>query len=74
MPCMDPEYRGNETDFVATVHESGVTVMRFKVNPSYLLFKIRDCKDILVRGYPPGIVAIPLAGYDCEVKLPRAKQ
>jgi hypothetical protein len=73
-PCMGPEYRGNETDFVATVHESGVTVMRFKVNPSYLLFKIRDCKDILVRGYPPGIVAIPLAGYDCEVKMPRAKQ
>jgi cyclic beta-1,2-glucan synthetase len=52
---MGPEYRGNETDFVATVHESGVTVMRFKVNPSYLLFKIRDCNDILVKGYPPGI-------------------
>jgi hypothetical protein len=73
-PCMGPTYRGDEEHFHAAVHPSGVTVLRFKVSPSFLLFKLRDCNEVLVQGYPPGVVAIPNGTYDCEVKLPSAKQ
>ena len=71
---MGPMYRGEEEHFHAAVHPSGVTVLRFKVSPSFLLFKLRDCNEVLVQGYPPGVVAIPNGAYDCEVKLPNAKQ
>jgi hypothetical protein len=73
-PCMGPMYHGDDQNFHATVHPSGVTVLRFKVNPAFLLFKLRDCKEVLVHGYPPGVVAIPIGTYECEVKLPNAKQ
>jgi hypothetical protein len=67
--CLGPDYRGNNDDFFATVHDSGVTILRFKRNPAFLLFKLRGCKDILVKDYPAGVIAIPLKPYTCKVNL-----
>jgi hypothetical protein len=64
----------DDTNFNIHLTEDGVTVKRFKTAPQFILLKIRDCKRILVDGYPPGIVAIPLDGYKTKFKLPQAKK
>jgi hypothetical protein len=71
-PCLSPAYVDDDSQFRITI-KSGVVVKRFKRNPSYLLYKVRGCKRQLVKGYPVGVVAIPLGRYQAKFKLPNAK-
>jgi hypothetical protein len=71
--CLSPGYVDDDSQFRVTVTPAGVVVKRFKRNPAYLLFKVRNCKRQLVKGYPVGVVAIPLGRYKAKFKLPNAK-
>jgi hypothetical protein len=52
---------------------NGVLVKTFKKLPSAIVFKVRNCERVLVEGYPPGIVLIPLTSNTLKkCKLPGA--
>ena len=71
--CLTPSYVDDDSQFRISVTDTGVVVKRFKKNPSYILFKVRNCKRLLVKGFPIGVVAIPLSRYKAKFKLPNAK-
>ena len=72
--CMSPDYIDDDSRFRISINDNGVVVKRFKQNPAYLLFKVRGCKRQLVKQYPVGVVAIPLAAYQAKFKPPNAKK
>ena len=72
--CMTPSYIDDDRQFRISINDNGVVVKRFKRNPAYLLFKVRGCKRQLVKQYPVGVVAIPLAAYQAKFKPPNAKK
>ena len=51
---------------------TGIKTLRFKTQPTLLLLKIRDCKRVLVSGYPAGVVGIPSLSHTVKIKLPHA--
>ena len=56
------------------VGSESVQVKRFKKLPQFLLIKIIGCNRILVRGYPVGVVGIPVWEGSCELTLPGLKK
>ena len=49
--CMSPTYVDDDQRFNVSISDDGVVVKRFKKNPAFLLFKVRGCKRLLVKGY-----------------------
>jgi hypothetical protein len=45
-------------------------IKRFKALPLLLLIEIRGCSKILVEGYPPGVVGLPVLHDGVEINLP----
>ena len=65
----------NDDNFRIHTTDDGITVKRFIKPPDFILLKVRDCERILVRGYPPGVVAVPLASYKIEqLQMPGASK
>jgi len=48
--CSSPTWVDNDDLFNVSISEDGVVVKRFKKNPAFLLFKVRGCKRLLVKG------------------------
>ena len=48
---MSPTYVDDDQRFNVSISDDGVVVKRFKKNPAFLLFKVRGCKRLLVKGY-----------------------
>jgi hypothetical protein len=65
----------SDDNFRIHTSDTGITVKRFIKAPEFILLKIRDCERILVRGYPPGVAAVPLASYKIEqLQMPGASK
>jgi hypothetical protein len=64
----------NDNDYIISYTAEGVKIKRFKLTPEYILFKIRGCNDILMSGYPEGVLLIPYAAYSVKIKAPKAKE
>jgi hypothetical protein len=74
-PCLSPNYRDDDSKFhIKLCDKTNVPIKRFKTNPSFILFKVRGCKRVLVQGYPEGVVAIPLSSFAAKFTLPSAKR
>jgi len=67
-----PNIIDDDSMFWITTTEDNITIKRFKKPPAFLLFKVRGCKRRLVKGYPIGVVPIPLASYNANFRLPGA--
>ena len=71
--CVAPNYVDDDSMFRVTITSDNLAVKRFKKQPDYLLFKIRNCNRQLFKKYPPGVVPIPLASYKAQFCLPGSR-
>jgi hypothetical protein len=55
-------------------NENGIIIKRFKKIPAYILIKIRGSEKNYVKGYPKGVVKIPIDSYVINMTLPGAKK
>jgi len=63
----------NTDDSYFDVRDEGgpFAVKRFKNLPLLLLIQIRGCTRVLVEGYPPGVIGLPVYHDAVEIKLPK---
>ena len=70
--CVAPVYTDDDSKFRVSITADNVVVRRFRKQPAFLLFKLRNCDRQLFRRYPPGVVPIPLASYKLQFRLPNS--
>ena len=63
----------NNNDYNIRQTLDGLTIKTFKINPHYLIIKIRDCNRQLVKDYPIGVCLLPRTdSWKININLPHA--
>jgi hypothetical protein len=73
-PIMLSNINEDKLDNYIIRYENGIMIKTFKNVPEYLIIKIRGSEKKYVKGFPKGVLKIPLDKYTINMFLPGAKK